>query len=218
MDGNKYIKSIVKNLRCSKTKREDIKKQLESDVQAAMENGETLEEIQIRMGTPENVAKEFNGNFSEEELKAAGKNKKGKALVIVGVILLILILVICWWWPRVSEVGSDGTFNKEDVESQSELIINLLDKDDFEGLCSYSNDTMKTVLEKKNYDDLKTAKAGIGSDWGAFRSYGKVYMTQISQMGKKCVIVQMNASYENVSVTYTITFDEDMKLAGLYMK
>ena len=218
MDGEKYTKSIVKNLKCSKAKREDIKRQLEADIQAAMETGETLEEIQVRMGMPENVAKEFNDNFSKEELKAAGKSKRGKILAVIGVILLILILIISWWWPRVSEVGSDGTFNKEDVESQSELIINLLNEEDYEGLCSYSNDTMKTVLQKENYDSLKAAKESIGSDWGAFISVGKVYMTQISQMGKKCVIVQMNVSYENVSVTYTITFDEDMKLAGLYMR
>ena len=60
MNGKKYIKSIVKNLKCFKTKREDIKRQLEADFQAAMETGETLEEIQVRMGMPENVAKEFN--------------------------------------------------------------------------------------------------------------------------------------------------------------
>lgn len=218
MDSKKYVKSIIKNLKCSKMKREDIKKQLEADIFAAMENGDTLEEIQIRMGTPENVAKEFNDNFSNEELKAAQKWKRGKLIAAIGAVLLIVILLISWWWPKVSEVGSDGTFNREDVEKRSELIVELLDKEDFEGLCDYCNDTMKKVLEKEAYSDLKMAKKNIGSDWGTFVSFGKVYMSQISQMGKKCVIVQMNTAYENVSVTYTITFDEDMKLAGLYMK
>ncbi len=218
MDSKKYIKCIIKNLKCSKAKREDIKRQLEADIQTAMETGETLEEIQVRMGTPENVAKEFNDNFSNEEIKAAQKRKMGKLLALIGVILLIVLLLISWWWPKVSEVGSDGTFHKDDVEDRSELIVQLLDKEDFEGLCDYSNDTMKKVLEKEDYGDLKAAKENIGSDWGAFVSFGKVYMSQISQMGKKSVVVQMNTAYENVSVTYTITFDEDMKLAGLYMK
>lgn len=218
MDSKKYVKSIVKNLRCSKAKREDIKKQLESDIQIALENGETFEDIKSRMGASESVAKEFNDNFPEKELKAAKKGKRVKILAVVGIVLFIFILIICWWWPKTSEVGSDGKFSKDEVESQSELIINLLNEDDYEGLSSHSTETMKTALTKEHYDDWETAKASIGSDWGAFVSFGKVYMTQISQMGKKYVTVQMNASYENVSVTYTITFDEDMKLAGLYMK
>ena len=43
-------------------------------------------------------------------------------------------------------------------------------------------------------------------------------MSEIRQNGQRYVVVQVAVTYENVNVTYTITFDENMKLAGLYMK
>ena len=43
-------------------------------------------------------------------------------------------------------------------------------------------------------------------------------MSEIRQRGQRYAVVQVAVMYENVEVTYTITFDENMKLAGLYMK
>lgn len=58
----------------------------------------------------------------------------------------------------------------------------------------------------------------LSSDWGNFQSFGNYYMADVKQMGRQLGIIQMNASYENTSVTYTISFDKEMKLAGLYIK
>ncbi len=44
------------------------------------------------------------------------------------------------------------------------------------------------------------------------------YISEVSQINQHYVIGQVTAAYENVSITYTITLDEDMKWAGLYMK
>ena len=43
-------------------------------------------------------------------------------------------------------------------------------------------------------------------------------MVEIKQMGKRMVTSQVTVAYENLSATYTITLDRDLKLAGLYMK
>ena len=67
-------------------------------------------------------------------------------------------------------------------------------------------------------EKMEEAKKTIGDDWGTFRNLGKTYMTEIRQNGQSFAMVQMNASYDNVSVTYTLTFDAEMKLAGIYMK
>ena len=67
-------------------------------------------------------------------------------------------------------------------------------------------------------EKMEEAKKTIGDDWGTFRNFGKTYMTEIRQDGQSFAMVQMNASYDNVSVTYTLTFDAEMKLAGIYMK
>ena len=49
-------------------------------------------------------------------------------------------------------------------------------------------------------------------------SFGTMYQAEIKQMGTTCIMTQVNVSYENVSVTYTITLDKDLRLMGLYMK
>ena len=43
-------------------------------------------------------------------------------------------------------------------------------------------------------------------------------MAEITQMNRHFAVCQVNVSYENVSVVYTITFDENMNVAGLYFK
>ena len=71
----KYINQIVRKLKCSKKKREEIKKQLLSDFSAEFENVEREQEIISRMGNSEEIAEEFNNSFSEEEKKKYKKEK-----------------------------------------------------------------------------------------------------------------------------------------------
>ena len=65
---------------------------------------------------------------------------------------------------------------------------------------------------------IEDARGQVGSDWGEVQSFGNFYMSEIRQNGQRYAAVQVAVTYENVNVIYTITFDENMKLAGLYMK
>ena len=78
MNQEKYIRLVLKKLKCSGRKKNDIKKELESDIISAKENGETFDGIMARMGTPELLASEFNDNFSPEELKAEKTRKNSR--------------------------------------------------------------------------------------------------------------------------------------------
>lgn len=101
------------------------------------------------------------------------------------------------------------------VEEQVKQVITELDSNDFETLRAGVTEAVQNVLSLKIMEDVR---AKIGDDWGEFRSFGNIYMSEIRQRGQLYAAAQTTASYENVSVTYTILFDEDMKLAGLYMK
>lgn len=74
---------------------------------------------------------------------------------------------------------------------------------------------MRSVLTEQK---MQPALDSVSSDWGEFLTFGNGYQSEITQMGKKYVVIQLTAGYENVSVTFTITFDDKMQLAGLYMK
>lgn len=211
----KYIRQIMKRMKCSKSKQGEIKKQFRTDIMAAIENGEAFEEIQKRMGTPAEIAAEFNSNFSESERKKYKKELWIMRLSLVGIILLVLAAGFYWVLPKTIEIEESRIFHKEEVMEKAEYVIGLIEAEDYETLQENANRKLKSSLNKELLD---SAKNGLGADWGEFQSFGNSYLAEVRQMGKRFAVIQINASYENASVTYTISFDEDGKLAGLYMK
>ena len=43
-------------------------------------------------------------------------------------------------------------------------------------------------------------------------------MTEFIQMRKHLAIGEITVTYENISVTYRLSYDRDMKLAGIYIR
>ena len=43
-------------------------------------------------------------------------------------------------------------------------------------------------------------------------------MAETKQKGNLYAVTQTTVEYENATVTYTISFDRNLKVAGLYMK
>lgn len=211
----KYIKAVVKRLKCSESKKKEIARQLKSDIQIAMENGETVEDIISGMGTPESMAADFNDNFTDSEVAAARKIRRWKILGAAAAIMVVAVVGVYWCFPRGKMLEESTSFNKGEVQQQTERIVALFDEGDYAQLGELSNEAMQKIVLQ---DTLEEVKAQISSDWGEFQTFGKSYMIEMSQMGKKYATVQINASYENVSVMYTITFDKDMKLAGFYVR
>ena len=74
------------------------------------------------------------------------------------------------------------------------------------------------LAEMMNKEEMDQAKSNFGDDWGEFQNFGEVYLIESTRMGQHSAIAQINASYENTSVTYTLSFNEDMELNGVWMK
>lgn len=262
MNEKKYVKEVGRHLHCSKEKRREIERQLTGDIGAALECGETLEEILERMGTARNVAQEFNANFTEEDKKDE-KTKKSTARLIFDIVGMVcvaaLVIAACIsggyalkkhfqkkdtvkqetsgeqkkegnkesgdasqkaGQPQIEELKeNDADFSRENVKSETEQVIECFCNEEYEQMFDSGSENFKKALGGSYQESVfKSAKEQIHTDWGAFVSYGNVYMSKIVQDGHAYVTVQMNAAYENVSVTYTITFDEEMKLDGFYVK
>ncbi|MDO4168979.1 MAG: DUF3887 domain-containing protein [Lachnospiraceae bacterium] len=211
----KYVRQIVKKLKCSKSKRAEIQKQLMSDIMIKMEDGMSIENIIEDMGNPKEIATEFNDSFSDAERKTYRKEKWRKRLIIIGVVLFILAFLIYWFLPKSTDLENSKIFDKEKVQEKAELVVQLLDEEDYDSLKKESSEKMQSMLSKSFIDK---AKSNFGTDWGAFQRFGNIYLVEVNQFGKRNAVVQVNASYENASVTYTITFDKNMKLSGLWMK
>ena len=211
----KYIKTIIKNLTCSKKKKEEIKRQLESDIGEALNTGEKVEDVISRMGEADEITKAFNQSFSEEEKKQFRKERRNRRFLQITGVLAVLILLFWWTVPKNTLLTESKLFDAEEVEKKTELIIQYLDEENYQEIKKLSIEKLADMMNKKEMDQVKSH---LGNDWGEFQHFGEVYLIESSRMGQHSAIAQINASYENTSVTYTLSFNQDMELNGLWIK
>lgn len=210
-----YLNRIVRKLRCSGKKRREIRQQLLSEMEAELENGIDEKELIRRMGTPREIAEEFNRNFSEKERKRYKRQKLLRILGVIAACLLILVGLIYWLVPKQIWLADSRVFDEEEVIEQAEYIVTLFDEKDYEALREASDETMKKFLVE---EDLENSKKLISENWGTQTSVGKIYAAEVTQMGKKSAVLQMHVDYEHVSVLYTISFNDRLELQGFFMK
>ena len=215
MKAEKYAGQVTKYLKCSGGRKKEIKKQITSDIQAAVEEGSPLEQVIRDMGEPKELAAEFNESFSEAEQKAARRSKRGKIIAAVLIALGALALLVWWALPKMKYLSDSKIFSEEQVRERAEQILVMFHVEDESGMRTYHSEPMSEIMTQENMAQMKLF---IGDEWGEMNNIGNSYLIEISQMGKKYAMIQMTVSYKNVSVTYTMTFDRDMKLAGFYLK
>lgn len=213
MDAEKYVKKIVRNLKCTGAKKKEIGDSLLSDIAARREQGEAMEQIMESMGSPEEIAEAFSQNLSDADRKAYKRRRIGMTIGQI-VAALVFLSVLAWWMiPKPAVLGDD--LSQEAVTASVENVVVMLNQNDFDGLQELAVDELKSKLTQETMDEVRK---GISEDWGEMQSIGKVYMQGLKQKGKVMVVTQVDAVYENVSVVYTISFDEDLRLGGLYMR
>ncbi|MBD5458530.1 MAG: DUF3887 domain-containing protein [Lachnospiraceae bacterium] len=215
MEAEKYVNGIVREIKCTNMKKKEIKAQLLSDISMRQESGESMEQIMESMGTAKEIAEAFEQNLSEADKKAYKKRKIWMTIGSIVLVLFFLCLFVWWYIPKAVDISGDARFTQEKVAVEVEKVIELLDENDYESLQGMAIDEIRTMLNQETVGGVKDA---ISTDWGERQSIGNVYMGGAKQKGKMLVVTQVDAIYENVSVVYTISFDENMKLAGIYMR
>ena len=216
MTKQEYIKHVAKYLQCSPAKKQEITKQLDSDIEIALGEGKSLEDILTELGEPKTLAGEFNENLEDSGRKKT--NKRSRIFIILGILLAGMVVATGWlYWriPKQSDINKSKIFKAEEVQSLSEELIRLFSEGDYDSFDKYLSEEMRSVLEQV---PPETIKSYIGEDWGAMRNVGNSFMAEVREIGKSYAIIQMNVSYENVSVTFTLTFKDNMTLYGLYVK
>ncbi len=215
MNVKKYVNAIAGKIKCDGKKKKEIKKQLLMDIHMRMKQGEPLEEIILQMGTAEEIADGFNENISLEEQKRYVRNKVLKIAVPAIVIFFVLISFVYWMFPKHFDMEQSRYFNKEQVENAMKETIELLDAGDYIALQERVTPQMQTLL---NAETMDAAKGVLSDDWGERKMFGAVYMVELIQGNRHSAIGEITVTYENVSATYRLTYDEDMRLAGIYIR
>lgn len=103
---------------------------------------------------------------------------------------------------------------KKTVYQQAQLVIDCMNCSDFDAIYSISNPKMQEALStaelKENWESLHA---------GSFQEISRYYSAEIdSRLQGDYAVCEVLVTYSNQPVTFTISFDTDMKLAGFYMK
>ena len=217
MNQESYLKEVEKYLNCRKAQKKQIRRDLEADICAASERGESWEEIRDRMGGPRELAQEFNENMGSGSTGRKMKRSRKILLIcgIVAAVLAVLIAVAYWFLPKSYLIENSEIFDAETVAEESEEIVLLLNEDSYEELQEKSTDQMRTVMTE---EFMQNAKAQLGGDWGEFQDFTNSISVEVVQQGKHFALTELTALYENRSVTYQISFNENMELSGIYMR
>lgn len=215
MEQKAYIRAVMRALKCSGTKKKEIRKQLESDIGIALEEGRPVAEVLEEMGSASELAAEFNENMTPEELKKAKQARTGKVIALVAVLLLAVGIFLYWWLPKAKWVGPDGGDKETRAKERAQEVVELLDAGDYDVL---KENAIALMADYLTSEYMGGVKAQLSTDWGERVSVGTGYVVEVSQQGQTYQIVELQVVYENVSVIYSITLDEELRLAGLYMR
>ena len=215
MGEKKYVNAVARKLKCDGKRKREIKKQLLADIQMRENQGERLEEIISRRGKAGELADDFNENISVEEQRRYARNKVLK--IVIPTVLAVIFIGMAGFWmlPKTVDIEESRVFDKEEVEAVMKETIELLDAEDYDTLQKNAIPTMKPLLNAETRENMRRT---LSDDWGERKQFGAVYMVEVIQGNSHLAVGEMTVTYENVSVTYRLTYDEDMRFAGIYVR
>lgn len=215
MNAEQYAKQVIKRIKCDGKKKKEIERQLLTDINLRLEQGEKLEQIIAQMGTAPEIAQGFNENISSEDRKKYRRNKALKIIIPVAAVLVLLAVFIYWMMPKGKDIEQSKYFDKDRVEAAMKETIEQMDAGEFDSLQENAIPQMKAFL---NEEEMGKVKGKMSDDWGERQQFGTVYTAELVQGNKHLAVGEITVSYENITVTYRLTYDEDMRLAGLYVR
>lgn len=135
-----------------------------------------------------------------------------KIFSILLALSLVLVLFVGCSSPKLSD-----KFDENNIKTTAENAIKLLNEGNYEKFCTdLPREDLKAAF---TVDVMKNAVAQVMPNAGAFVEFSSESIVgQKDKDGNESAVAVIVAKYENQKVTYTISFDEEMKLIGFYLK
>ena len=112
-------------------------------------------------------------------------------------------------------VQEQAPFDVKVVEQHVMATITRFEKDDIAGLQAEATTGLRPHLTA---EQVTGAKAEFAPKWGARAGVGKTMMTAGMDGDKWYVICEIAVGYKTTAVVYRLTYDENMKLAGFFVR
>ena len=108
-------------------------------------------------------------------------------------------------------------FDKDEIGTSAEEIVGLATEGDYDSIILALRDDLKTSITA---DQLKEGWAATYEKAGAFKSISKTVFSSAKDKttGEEYAVVQVMAKHENANLVYTLSFDKNLALVGLFLK
>ncbi len=117
--------------------------------------------------------------------------------------------------PAAEQEQEQAPFDVQVVEQHVMATIERFEKDDITGLQREATAELRPHLTA---EQISGAKAEFAPKWGARGGVGKPLMTAGKEDDKWYVICELAVGYKATAVVYRLTYDENMKLAGFFVR
>ncbi len=143
--------------------------------------------------------------------------KMGKTRYFTGILLLAVLLAGVLTACAGSRKLSDK-FDEAEVKAAAEEVIEILNEGDVDTLVDEKwNTVMKSMVGK---DVLTGEILPIVEELGAFEAFDKEAVTGNTDQDtdQEYAVAVIKVQYEKRKAQFTISFDEDMKVGGFFIK
>ena len=136
------------------------------------------------------------------------------ALVIMFCFSCILFTACSGKSSDAGKSSSVSNGQKEKYIEKAQNVITLFNEEKSDEIVELCDEAMKNALPKDKLSEIYTQ---IKSN-GDFEKFLEGEMTKVEQGGKTFTVVVQQAKYAKNTLTYTISFDNEDKLAGIFYK
>ena len=131
-----------------------------------------------------------------------------KVLLLLGAMVLVL--------SGCSSTKLAEAFDEETVKEAAQEAVGYLAAGEYEKNIEMMDSAMQEALSS---EDLKANVETMNEQTGAFKEYKSIAVVgQQDAQGTDMAVAVVVASFEKRNVTYTISFNTDMEVIGLWMK
>ncbi len=136
---------------------------------------------------------------------------------IKAIVTAMLILVLSFSLIGCAGASLPKGFDADEVGTAAEEIVGLATAGDFDSIVASLRDDLKSTI---TVDQLKEGWAPAYEKAGAFEKITKTSLsgTKDQTTGEEYAVAQVLVKCANASLVYTLSFDKDMMLVGLFLK
>ena len=135
--------------------------------------------------------------------------------------IVIMFCLSCIIFAACSDKSSDAGKNssvssgqKEKYIEKAQNVITLFNEEKSDEIVELCDEAMKNALPKDKLSEVYTQLKSNGD----FEKFLEGEMTKVEQGGKTFTVVVQQAKYAKNTLTYTVNFDSEDKLAGIFYK